>query len=233
MEENVQTTAQAENTEIAKVDTQEVKPFTLKVKYNHNEMELDEEKARELAQKGLNYDKVKSELDRIKGLEDEKKLLEQSEKYFEDKGEIITDENLRLTAYKAVKDKEQAEALETQKQKLFAKYEGLKDTDITPDVIDAFLKDGTSFVSTFELNVEKAAKAKLEAELKALKEAAEIEAKNKENEMSAMGSAGGGGGIESEKEFFTKDEIKHYEQNPHLLTKSIIQKINNSLRKGV
>ena len=38
----------------------------LKVKYNKDVLELDEEKAREYAQKGLNYDKVKGELDTYK-----------------------------------------------------------------------------------------------------------------------------------------------------------------------
>ncbi|MBO0959560.1 hypothetical protein J1P26_07410 [Neobacillus sp. MM2021_6] len=40
---------------------QPVSPF-LKVKFNHEEMELDEMTARELAQKGLNYDKVQEKL---------------------------------------------------------------------------------------------------------------------------------------------------------------------------
>jgi hypothetical protein len=43
----------------------EDKPFRLMVKFNHNELELDEENARVLAQKGLNYDKVKAQLDSI------------------------------------------------------------------------------------------------------------------------------------------------------------------------
>lgn len=44
--------------------TTEESPF-LKVKYNKEEMALDEEKARELAQKGLNYDKVQERLQQL------------------------------------------------------------------------------------------------------------------------------------------------------------------------
>jgi hypothetical protein len=45
-------------------------PF-LKVKYNKEEMELDEERARELAQKGLNYDKT---IERLQALESDPRL---------------------------------------------------------------------------------------------------------------------------------------------------------------
>jgi hypothetical protein len=55
-EEPIETTEQ-EPTEQPTEQT----PF-LKVKYNKEEMELDEERTRELAQKGLNYDKVQEKL---------------------------------------------------------------------------------------------------------------------------------------------------------------------------
>jgi hypothetical protein len=41
------------------------------VKYNKEEMELDEERARELAQKGLNYDKT---IERLQALESDPRL---------------------------------------------------------------------------------------------------------------------------------------------------------------
>lgn len=44
----------------------ETPPFKLKIKYNHEEKELDEETARELAQKGMNYDKVLKEHEALK-----------------------------------------------------------------------------------------------------------------------------------------------------------------------
>jgi hypothetical protein len=47
-----------------------VNPF-LKVKYNKEELDLDEERARELAQKGLNYDKV---TERLQALETDPRL---------------------------------------------------------------------------------------------------------------------------------------------------------------
>ena len=37
----------------------------LKIKFNHEEHDLDEKTARELAQKGMNYDKIKAKLDEI------------------------------------------------------------------------------------------------------------------------------------------------------------------------
>ena len=50
--------------------TEQTSPF-LKVKYNKEEMELDEATARELAQKGLNYDKV---TERLQALESDPRL---------------------------------------------------------------------------------------------------------------------------------------------------------------
>lgn len=47
-----------------------IQPF-LKVKFNKEEMDLDEERARELAQKGLNYDKVQ---ERLQALESDPRL---------------------------------------------------------------------------------------------------------------------------------------------------------------
>jgi hypothetical protein len=51
-------------------ETEPVSPF-LKVKYNKEEMELDEMTARELAQKGLNYDKT---IERLQALESDPRL---------------------------------------------------------------------------------------------------------------------------------------------------------------
>jgi hypothetical protein len=62
--ESVEDTKPTEETE------QPVNPF-LKVKYNKEELALDEERARELAQKGLNYDKV---TERLQALESDPRL---------------------------------------------------------------------------------------------------------------------------------------------------------------
>ena len=62
--ETVEDTTQTETTEAP------TEPF-LKIKYNHEEMELDAERARELAQKGLNYDKV---TERLQSLESDPRL---------------------------------------------------------------------------------------------------------------------------------------------------------------
>jgi hypothetical protein len=67
--ETVEPTEEVESTEQS-TEQPEQTPF-LKVKYNKEEMELDEERARELAQKGLNYDKT---LERLQALESDPRL---------------------------------------------------------------------------------------------------------------------------------------------------------------
>jgi hypothetical protein len=77
--ETVEDTTPTEETEAEAPETQEQEPQTeqpeqtpfLKVKYNKEEMELDEERARELAQKGLNYDKT---IERLQALESDPRL---------------------------------------------------------------------------------------------------------------------------------------------------------------
>jgi hypothetical protein len=77
--ETVEETIPTEETEADTIETQEPSQETepteqtpfLKVKYNKEEMELDEERARELAQKGLNYDKT---IERLQALESDPRL---------------------------------------------------------------------------------------------------------------------------------------------------------------
>jgi hypothetical protein len=77
--EPVEDTTPTEETEVEAPETQEQETQTeqpeqtpfLKVKYNKEEMELDEERARELAQKGLNYDKT---IERLQALESDPRL---------------------------------------------------------------------------------------------------------------------------------------------------------------
>jgi hypothetical protein len=77
--ETVEDTTPTEETEVETLETPEQEPQTeqpeqtpfLKVKYNKEEMELDEERARELAQKGLNYDKT---IERLQALESDPRL---------------------------------------------------------------------------------------------------------------------------------------------------------------
>jgi hypothetical protein len=77
--ETVEDTTPTEQPEAEAPETQEQEPQTeqpeqtpfLKVKYNKEEMELDEERARELAQKGLNYDKT---IERLQALESDPRL---------------------------------------------------------------------------------------------------------------------------------------------------------------
>lgn len=66
VEPSVETQETTEPTEQA----EQTSPF-LKVKYNKEEMELDEATARELAQKGLNYDKT---IERLQALESDPRL---------------------------------------------------------------------------------------------------------------------------------------------------------------
>ncbi|MCU7522772.1 MAG: hypothetical protein HF312_21410 [Ignavibacteria bacterium] len=67
--EDVQTESQ-ESSQPETEQAEQTSPF-LKVKYNKEEMELDEATARELAQKGLNYDKVQ---ERLQALESDPRL---------------------------------------------------------------------------------------------------------------------------------------------------------------
>jgi hypothetical protein len=77
--ETVEDTTPTEETEVETFEAQEPSQETepteqtpfLKVKYNKEEMELDEERARELAQKGLNYDKT---IERLQALESDPRL---------------------------------------------------------------------------------------------------------------------------------------------------------------
>jgi hypothetical protein len=69
-ETEVETFEPQEPTESQETEPTEQTPF-LKVKYNKEEMELDEERARELAQKGLNYDKT---IERLQALESDPRL---------------------------------------------------------------------------------------------------------------------------------------------------------------
>lgn len=55
VEDTTETKEEPEPTEPTK---EEAKQFKLKLKYNSEELEIDEDKARELAQKGMNYDKA-------------------------------------------------------------------------------------------------------------------------------------------------------------------------------
>lgn len=68
----------------------EDKPFRLMVKFNHNELELDEENARVLAQKGLNYDKVKAQLDSFTSVDAQTKgnFEEEADGFFEKYPEV-------------------------------------------------------------------------------------------------------------------------------------------------
>jgi hypothetical protein len=68
--ETVEDTTPTEQVEVETETQESQEPITeqtpfLKVKYNKEEMELDEERARELAQKGLNYDKVQERLQQL------------------------------------------------------------------------------------------------------------------------------------------------------------------------
>ncbi len=64
-------TEQQEQTELTEEQQEEQRQAFLRVKYNKEEMELDEATARELAQKGLNYDKT---LERLQALESDPRL---------------------------------------------------------------------------------------------------------------------------------------------------------------
>jgi hypothetical protein len=62
--------------EVTKEEVKPVEPIKKKVKYNGKEVELTEEELTTNAQKGMNYDKIKEELDKVKNSDENKMLLE-------------------------------------------------------------------------------------------------------------------------------------------------------------
>lgn len=86
--EEVDTLETEQTEELTEQQQEEQRQAFLRVKYNKEEMELDENTARELAQKGLNYDKT---LERLQALESDPRL-----QLFE---ELAQEQNMTVNDY--------------------------------------------------------------------------------------------------------------------------------------
>ncbi|MEK3853442.1 hypothetical protein [Cytobacillus sp. FSL H8-0458] len=122
LEEPAEETEQTE--ELTEQQQEEQRQAFLKVKYNKEEMDLDEDTARELAQKGLNYDKVQ---ERLQALESDPRLSfveelakEQgmtTEQYLEAVQEYKEQEKLNELIQQNIPEELAKEILETRKMR--------------------------------------------------------------------------------------------------------------------
>lgn len=120
--DSVEETEQTE--ELTEQQQEEQRQAFLKVKYNKEEMDLDEDTARELAQKGLNYDKVQ---ERLQALESDPRLSfveelakEQgmtTEQYLQAVKEYKEQEQLNELIQKNIPEELAQEILETRKMR--------------------------------------------------------------------------------------------------------------------
>ncbi len=144
------------------------KPFRLMVKFNHKELELDEENAKLLAQKGLNYDKVKAQLDDLMSTnEDYDKALE-NEDHSQD--ELVS---------------------------FFQKYPTVNATDIPQEVLEAY-QGGVPLTYAYESFNQKSEIEKLTNELNELKSSRKVEITNAQNKQTATGSVSGFGNVNTD-----------------------------------
>lgn len=212
--------------------TQEEQEAFLKIKYNKEEIALDEEKTRELAQKGMNYDKVQ---ERLKQLESDPRLSfveKQAQKYgFEDIGDYLKaveqaeeQERIRELAEKEGISSELAERLhkletkEQQRERQAKEYEAQKAKesnykefletypDVKPEDIPQSVwqefEKGKSLVDAYAKHENQLLKTKLSE----IEKSKEIQAKNEENAQSSTGSLGKEGS--NKLPFFTKEQVE-------------------------
>lgn len=209
-----ETTAQPKATETAQDTAQAQEKATetiqeqpkVKVKFNHEEKEIPLEEAIVLAQKGMNYDKVKTKLDEFEQDESLKIADELASKFGVTRTDLLKkwkediyskqaeetgltveeireqEENKRLASEYKAKQQKEAE-VNKQVDEFIKAHPEVKD-DI-PDEVIAEWNKGTPLKYAYEAYEAKQAKARLaekEKELEALKT-------NKENAQASMGSA--------------------------------------------
>lgn len=170
--ESVETTEEVteESTETEQIEqTEEAQPF-LNIKYNKEEKALSQEEAIELAQKGMNYDKVTGKLDEMKKYQDMVSKLAEKQGYsleeYENQMEVWEQEKIKedyinqgipetmvdeFIEAKRLKDELNAQKTEQeQNDKIYADIEALetfvgKEIDVKqlPDeVLNAWLGNG-------------------------------------------------------------------------------------------
>lgn len=210
--------------------TEAEKEAFLKIKYNKEEIELDKEKAAELAQKGMNYDKVKEKLDslendpRLSFVEQQAKKYDMStEQYLEAvrqaeeqeqlndlvqkhgvteelAKEMMESRKFRETYENEKREREQAEQREQDYQAFLETFPDAKPEDI-PESVWQEVEQGKSLVDAYTRHENQQLKEQLEQ----LKEKQEIEKQNEENAESSTGSLTGKG--EGKQPYFTREQV--------------------------
>ena len=169
----------------------------LTVKFNHTEVELDEETARELAQKGLNYDKLKESYDSLSQDEGLLLLSALAEKFgYESKEQLIAEIGGVLT---------RNENDEIELEALFEKYPDADIENLPEEVIND-VNAGVPLAAAYEKHCHRHSAEALSAELHELKERLQKEAENTRNEQSGAcrtGEFGAAGGSD----YFSQEEL--------------------------
>lgn len=155
----------------------EDKPFRLMVKFNHKELELDEENAKLLAQKGLNYDKVKAQLDDLMSTK-----VDDSQENSENE------------------DGPQNELMD-----FFQKYPAVNAVDIPEAVIEAY-SQGIPITIAYENFMQKSEIERLTNELNELKTLHSVERTNAQNKETATGSVSSFGNVNID-DIYTEEEL--------------------------
>ena len=176
-------------------------PFVT-VRYNHKDVELNRNEAVELAQKGLNYDKLSQRLDAAGEVEDLSYL-----------DNLVI--SLGFESRKELADalKNEAESLSSEDKpseddglfSFFEKYPQVNASDIPEDVISEYAK-GVPLISAYEKHTRDIEVDSLKKELDQLREKQRIIDANSSNSQSSAGSVTVGGNAAAG-EFFTENEL--------------------------
>lgn len=187
----------------------------LEIQYNKEQLKLDKDRAKELAQKGMNYDKaverakqegidtyianqgyewngkpIKTEAEYKQALQEQELREKYSDLPEEVQNELIESKKFRED-YTRQQEESQAQAKQQEDYKLFLEtFPDTEPKDIPQTVWDEVNK-GRSLVDAFTRHENKS----LKEQLKTLTEKKEIEQKNAENAESSTGSVTGQGNV--------------------------------------
>ena len=162
-------------------NTQET-PFRLKVKYNHDEMILDEEQARALSQKGLNYDKVKTTLDSLL----DEATAQQMEQKFLQSGYATKTEYLN-----ALLNPQPAEIISSRQiTSFFERHPQVNASDIPKSVIEDCL-EGVPLCTAFESHLKDDTIQTLNCKVEILENELKKTQENIQNVQSSAGAVNG------------------------------------------
>lgn len=240
MSEELANQSQEEVQEQTEVQTEEQQEMTqeeqqafLKVKYNKEEIALDEEKAREFAQKGMNYDKVQERLQQLESdprLSFVENMAQQygmtPEQYIEavqqEQEKARLDELVQKNipediAKEVLESRKFREQYQTEKQQqeeqvrtqadynaFLGKYPDINPKDIPQSVWDE-VNQGESLVNAYTKYYFTNENEQLKAKLSELEGKKEVEAQNEANAEASTGALGKGDGKQT---YFTKEQVE-------------------------